>query len=177
MIGPGGPLDGLLSTRFLLAFIACGLVLVSRGMVFAAVTINYGNSNDLKGRDLSTLHVVGSETVQMDDSEFCDIFGCEDDEDIDINSRFDTTETTKKTLSSLLTYLNSSKIFTKSALDDLLKYCDQYQDLGQCHQNIDSLPLPTVSRTKQQANDSIEDSDCEIGFECIYDICLFLPIL
>ena len=34
-IGPGGLLEGLLSGRFLLAFLSSGLVLVSRGFLFA----------------------------------------------------------------------------------------------------------------------------------------------
>ena len=34
-IGPGGYLDGLLSGRFLMAFLASGLVLITRGFIFA----------------------------------------------------------------------------------------------------------------------------------------------
>ena len=126
-IGTGGPLDGLLSSRFLLAFVSCGLVLVSRGLVFGVVTVNYGNNNDITGRDLSTLHVVGSETVQVNNTnkpiqnELRGGGGDKDDP--------------KQKLSYLLNFLTASKIPDQSSLNEILKYCGEY-NFNECQGKI-----------------------------------------
>ena len=62
-IGPGGPLDGLLSSRFVVAFFACGLVLVSRALIFGIVTVNYGNNPNVTGADAALL--VPSGTIEV----------------------------------------------------------------------------------------------------------------
>ena len=58
-VAPGGPLDGLLGSHFIVCFLACGLVLLSKGSVFGIVTVNYGNSNEIDGRDADDLIQAG----------------------------------------------------------------------------------------------------------------------
>ena len=62
-IGFGGPLDGLLSSRFIVAFFACGLVLVSRGLIFGLVTVNYGNAPVGNGR-IDPADLVNAGTIE-----------------------------------------------------------------------------------------------------------------
>ena len=63
-IGFGGPLDGLLSSRFIVAFFACGLVLVSRGLIFGLVTVNYGNAPVGNGTRIDPADLVDAGTIE-----------------------------------------------------------------------------------------------------------------
>ena len=66
-IAPGGLLDGFLSIHFLVAFICCGFVLVARGSVFGIVTVNYGNNNEIEGRDVDDLVEAGVHSVTVNE--------------------------------------------------------------------------------------------------------------
>ena len=64
-IGPGGPVDGLLSSRFIVAFFACGLVLVSRGLIFGLVTVNYGNAPVKNSTGIDAADLVNAGTIEV----------------------------------------------------------------------------------------------------------------
>ena len=132
-IGTGGPLDGLLSSRFLLAFVSCGLVLVSRGLVFGVVTVNYGNNNDITGRDLSTLHVVGSETetLQVNNTNKPNPI----QKELRAGGGGGDEDDPKKKLNDLLNFLTASKIPDKPSLNEILKYCAEY-NFNECQGKI-----------------------------------------
>lgn len=156
VIGPGGPLDGLLSTRFLLAFVACGLVLVSRGLVLGVITVNYGNNNDISGRDMKTLHVVGFETIQINNTKHLEPYQTKIEPR---KGRGRDEDSKKQKLSNILSVFNATNIPDKLSLNEILKFCEDY-DFNQCQGIIDSISFPENTRRKRQANSTINLAPC-----------------
>ena len=124
-IGANGPLDGLLSTRFILAFIACGLVLVSRGLVFGMVTANYGNNDDpdaLGKRPQDELHVVDVfEEIIFDNPQ---------------PDSVDTDEIYNSRRHKILNFLAKYNLQDVDALSHYIGFCDRFEE---CLESVDNL--------------------------------------